>query len=545
MTTVSQLLSTLRDKDVSLWVEDDQLIYDAPAGALGPADLELIRAHKPQIIELLQVAAPDAMARTVEIVDRSRPVPSALAQTRMWPIARAAGAGAAYNVQLVLMLRGELDVAALGAALDALVARHEALRTVFTADDGAEQTFAAPAGLPLPVTDLGGLDPSARARAVITHAWDDARTPIDLRSGPLVRGSLLRLGPMDHRLFLTAHHIVTDCRSMEVLARELATLYAGCRQGRPDPLPTPPLQYADFATWQRRSQAVPLLREQLAYWTQQLAGAPALSLPTDRPRPAARSFRGASLDLALSAELTASLRALARRQDVTLSMILHAGWAALLSRISEQRDVLVGVAVANRQRPEIQDLVGLLVNTVVLRTTFIADTTVGALLAQVKDTTLSAHARQELPFEQIAEALRVPPDPGRNPVFQAMFSFALQSAPQAPLRLPGVTLLSKQAPAGAGGPEQAALVLQDTDAYVEGGLAAARREGGHLFGCGAGGTVDLSLSLREAGERIVGGINYAADLFHRTTVERWGRGLLAVLAGMAGDPDGTIRALPL
>lgn len=543
MTTVAQLLGALRDKDVSLWVEGDQLMFDAPEDALTPADLDLIRAHKPAILELLKVASPDAMASTVEIVDRRRAVASALAQTRMWPLARAAGVGAAYNVQLVLALRGELDRAALGAALDALVARHESLRTVFS-PDGAEQSFVAPAGLPLAVIDVTGLAPAERDRAALTHARDDARTPLDLRTGPLVRASLVRLGAAEHLLFIAAHHIITDCRSMEVVQKELAALYAAFHRGQPDPLPAQPFGYADFAAWQRRAQAVPLLRDQLAYWTRQLAGAPRLlTLATDRPRPPARSFRGASFDLALGPELTSGLRALARRQDVTLSMTLHAGWAALLSRLAGQLDVLVGVPVANRQRPELGDLVGLFVNTVVLRSTLTADTTVGELLAQVKDTTLSAHARQELGFEQIVEALGVPADPAYNPMFQALFSFVLAATPQEPLRLPGVTLFHKAAPSAAAGPDE--LVVQETEAYIEGGLAAARREGGHLFGCGAGGSVDVSLLLREAGDRIVGGINYAADLFDRATVERWAHGLRAVLAAMIRDPEARIAALPL
>jgi hypothetical protein len=543
VTTVIQLLSALRDKDVSLWVEDDQLMFDAPVDALTPADIEQIRAHKPAILELLKVASPEAMARTVEIVDRSRPVPSALAQTRMWPIARAAGAGAAYNVQLVLALRGELDPAALQAALDTLIARHESLRTVFSAD-GAEQRFAAPTQVPLPVVDLAGLAAADRDRAALTHAHHDARTPIDLRTGPLVRASLVRLGAAEHLLFVTAHHIVTDCRSMEVVQKELATLYAAYHRGQPDPLPALPFQYADYAAWQRRSQAVPLLRDQLTYWTRQLAGAPrALTLPTDRPRPPTRSFRGASLDLALAPELVAGLRALARSQDVTLSMTLSAAWAALLSRLSGQLDVLIGVPVANRQRPELQDLVGLLVNTVVLRTALTADTTVAELLAQMKDATLAAHARPELGFEQIVEALSVA-EPGHNPVFQALFSFVLPASPQEPLRLPGVTLVHKAAlttaPAG-----RDAFVIQETEAYVEAALAAARREGGHLFGCGVGGTVDVSLLLREAGDRIVGGLNYAADLFDRATIERWAGGLRAMLATMVRDPHAAIRTLPL
>ena len=256
-----------------------------------------------------------------------------------------------------------------------------------------------------------------------------------------------------------------------------------------------------------------------------------------------RSFRGASYDLVLGPELAAGLRALARGQQATLSMVLSAGWAALLSRLSGQRDVLIGVPVANRQRSELSDLVGLLVNSVVLRATIGPATTVAELIAALKDATLAAHARQELGFEQIVEALDVA-EPGHNPMFQAMFSFVLQATPQDALQLPGVTLLHKAAPPAAV-PAPGALVIQETEAYIEGGLAAARREGGHLFGCGVGGTVDVSLLLREAGDRIVGGLNYSADLFDRTTIERWAAGLRAMLAVMARDPQALVGTLPL
>jgi hypothetical protein len=270
-----------------------------------------------------------------------------------------------------------------------------------------------------------------------------AQERFNLSAGPLIRGLLLRLGQREHVLLLTMHHIVSDGWSWGVIARELAQLYGWHQQGRGNELPALPIQYADYAAWQQRWLSAEVLTEQLRYWSEHLHGAPVLlDLPTDRQRPGVQSYRGASVGVRLSSELTDGLRRLAQRHDVTLHMVLFAGFAALLARLSGQQDIVIGTPVANRPRAELEDLVGLFVNTLPLRVAVLAEQSVSELLAAVREATLAGYAHQDVPFEQVVETVQPPRSMSHSPVFQVML--ALQNTPRSELELPGLTLSGEQ-----------------------------------------------------------------------------------------------------
>src|SRR6185295_1740733 len=329
--------------------------------------------------------------------------PLSFAQQRLWFLDQLEPGSAAYNIPAGVRLTGALDRAVLAAALDAVVARHEVLRTTFAADPlHAEpvQRIAPPSPLPLPLVDLGGLPEPRREREAGRLAAAAAAQPFDLARGPLLRAELLRHGPAEHVALLTLHHAVADGWSIGVLTAELAALYAAFAAGRPSPLPPLPVQYADFACWQRSWMRGDVLSRQLAFWRQRLAGAPpVLDLPADRPRPASPSGRGGTRTALLPADLAAALRRLGRRQGATPFMLLLAAWKALLHRYTGETDLLVGTPIANRTRTEVEGLIGFFVNTLVLRTGLAAAAPAGPpfaeVVARVRDGALAAYAWQD------------------------------------------------------------------------------------------------------------------------------------------------------
>ncbi|WP_279576437.1 non-ribosomal peptide synthase/polyketide synthase [Actinomadura nitritigenes] len=365
-------------------------------------------------------------------MDRRGPLPLSFAQQRLWFLQRLDPESTEYNVPVALRLGTGLDTGALTAALDALVARHEVLRTrLVTGDDGTPHQVIAPAdGAHVARTDLGGEpDPWEAARALLA---EDARTPFDLAASPPLRARLIRLGDGEHVLSLVLHHVACDEWSAEVLRRELSVLYGAFRHDEPSPLPPLPVQYADFAAWQRERLRGEVLDEQLAYWRDRLAGAAPLDLPTDRPRPAVHRPDGAVVGFQVPAETADGLRALARDSGATMFMTLLGAFAALLGSHAGQDDVLVGTPVANRDRAETEGLIGLFLNTLVLRTDLTGDPTFGELLGRVKADAVGAYAHQDLPFEQLVDALAVPRDRSRHPLFQVVFDFAASgTAPEA------------------------------------------------------------------------------------------------------------------
>jgi amino acid adenylation domain-containing protein len=435
----------------------------------------------------------------IERVDRDGRLPLSFAQQRLWFLEQLGRLGAAYHVPQRLRLRGALDRAALARALDRIVERHEALRTTFGIRDGEPEQRIAPATsrFALVEHDLAG---RAEAPAELERVMaEEAAAPFDLERGPLVRGRLARLAADDHVLLLTMHHIVADGWSAGVFVDELSRLYGAFRAGRADPLPPLPVQYADYAAWQRRWVGGRVLEAQADYWTRTLAGAPALlELPTDRPRPQRRGHAGARLPLELDEALTAGLRELGRRNGATLFMTLLAGWAATLGRLSGQEEVVIGTPTANRGRREIEGLIGFFVNTLALRVDLGGRPTAAELLERVKRRALEAQQNQDIPFEQVVELVQPARSMAHSPLFQVLFAW--QDAPGGRLELPGLELVPVP------GAEQTTAKF------------------------------DLSLSLREADGRIVGSLEYATPLFERATVERYAGYLRRVLEqAAAGD----------
>jgi amino acid adenylation domain-containing protein/FkbH-like protein len=436
---------------------------------------------------------------------RDEVLPLSFAQQRLWFLDHLEGAGAAYHKPNGLRLKGVLDRAALVRALDRIVARHEALRTTFVMRDGepAQQIAAADCGLALRDHDLRGVGDGETELARL--AAEEASAPFDLGQGPLIRGRLVRLAADEHALLVTMHHIVSDGWSMGVLTSELSALYAAFSQGLADPLPPLAVQYVDYAAWQRQWLAGEVLQRQAEYWQNALADAPALlTLPSDRPRPVRQDYAGTAVAVRLDGRLSQALKALSLRHGLTLQMTLLAGWAALLSRLSGQAEVVIGSPVANRSRAEIEGLIGFFVNTVALRLD--VSGSLAELMARTKAVSLAAQANQDLPFEQVVELVQPPRSLSHAAVFQAMFAW--QNAPQGTLALPGLTLSVL-----ASGPEAAKF--------------------------------DLTLSLGEAGSEIAGSLSYATALFDRATVERWLGYWVRLLEAMVSDAEVAVDRVAL
>ena len=369
---------------------------------------------------------------------RPERIPLSYAQQRLWFLHELEGRSGEYHVPEGFRLRGELDRAALERAVGTLVERHESLRTRFAVVDGEPVQVVEPdARIELPVEDLPGLPKPEREERVAAALWEEWERPFDLASGPLLRARLLRLAEREHVLLLTTHHIASDGWSQGILRRELETLYDAFREGRESPLPPLPLQYADFALWQRRRFDGGAIEDDLAYWRERLAGLPdKLELPADRPRPAAGSSPARVCRLVVGAEPLASLRRVSRANGATLYMTMLAGFAALLARYSGQLDLAVGSPIANRQRAQLERLVGFFVNTLVLRIELRRRTGFRELLHDVRRTALEAYRHQDAPFERVVEELSPERRLDRTPMFQVML--ALQNAPARALQLAGL-----------------------------------------------------------------------------------------------------------
>ncbi|HEU4593896.1 MAG TPA: condensation domain-containing protein, partial [Pyrinomonadaceae bacterium] len=350
-----------------------------------------------------QSAGP-VIARTA----RDEAAPLSFAQQRLWFLDQLEPGSVAYNMPTALRLTGRLDVPTMERTFGEIVRRHEVLRTRFVeVDDSPVQVITPASEVSLPLTDLGHLAEGEREAEAQRLTQEEARRPFDLAAGPLLRAALLRLSEEEHILLVTMHHIVSDGWSMGVLVREMTTLYSAFTSGEESPLEELSIQYADYAAWQRQYLSGEVLDAQLSYWRTQLGGAPALlELPTDRPRPPAQTYRGARHSFTIPAELTSHLTALSQEEGCTLFMTLLAGWQALLSRYSNQEEVVVGTPIANRTRVETEGLIGFFVNTLALRTDLSGEPSFRELLGRVREVTLGAYAHQEVPFERLVEELQ-------------------------------------------------------------------------------------------------------------------------------------------
>ncbi|HEY9901691.1 MAG TPA: amino acid adenylation domain-containing protein, partial [Candidatus Sericytochromatia bacterium] len=454
--------------------------------------------------------------------------PVSFAQQRLWFIDQLVPGNTFYNVPTALRLMGSLNLTALEQTFNEIVRRHEALRTRFGIVEGQlvqaipaqSSTNAPPLTLHLPIINLQPLPVEERDREARRLVSEEYLRPFNLASGPLLRLLLLKLDETEHILLLTLHHIVSDDWSIGVLIREMKAIYTAFAHKQPSPLPELPLQYADFAHWQREWLQGEELATQLAYWRQQLDGISTLNLPTDRPNPAIQSYGGATQFLELPPSLSKALEKLSQREGVTLFMILLAAFQTLLYRYTQQEDIVVGSPIANRNRSEIERLIGFFVNSLVLRTDLSGNPTFLELLGRVREVTLGAYAHQDLPFEKLVEELQPERSLSRHPLFQVVF--ALQNAPMEALELPELTL------------SPLTIDFKTTRFDLEFNLWEASQGFRSLWG-----------ERWEHSEGIRGVVVYNTDLFDAATITRMLGHFQTLLEGIVANPHARIANLPL
>lgn len=433
--------------------------------------------------------------------------PLSFAQKRLWFLNHIEP-GPQYNDHFNLRFHGPLQIAALQRSLDEIVRRHEALRVRFVAENGEPVQKIAPSSpLPLRTTDLCNLPEAERMARTMGLAVSEARAPFDLQAGPVLRAKLLRLAEDDHVLLLTLHHIAVDGWSRGVFLRELSELYPAFVSGKNSPLEPLTIQYADFALWQQRQIQDEALMKQLAYWKEQLAGVPALlEWPADFRRPETQTFRGARLNISLPKGLTEQLKELSQREGCTLFMMLMAAFQTLAARYTRQEDFVVGTPIANRNRAEIEGLIGVFVNTLVMRANLSGNPTFREVMSRVRETALAAYANQDLPFEKLVEELHPARSQSYNPIFQTMF--ILQNAPMAVRQMRDVSIRSFEVDSG-------------TSKF------------------------DLTFSLEETADGLAGWIEYSTELFRPESVARMLGHYQTLLEAVVKNPDQTIASLPL
>lgn len=436
------------------------------------------------------------------------PAPVSFNQQRLWFFEQLNPGSPVYNTPLAYRVTGQLNVMALEQSLGEIVRHHEALRTTFATVDGKPvQVISPEVSLTMPLVDLQEVPQQQRQAKAARVVTEEAQRPVDLAQGSLLRVKLLRLSEQEHVLLLVLHHIVCDDLSLSVFVQELAALYEAFSTGKPSPLPELPIQYADFAVWQRQQLQGEVLESQLDYWKQQLGGSLSpLELPTDYPRPLVQTYRGARQSLELPKNLKRALRALSQREGVSLFMTLLTAFKALLYRYTDQEDIIVGSPIANRNRGEVEGLIGFFVNTLVMRTYLGDNPSFRELLSRVREVVLGAYAHQDLPFEKLVEELQPKRDLSRSPLFQVMFAF--QDAQMPVLELSSLTLKP--------------LEIDNQTAEF-----------------------DLTLSLVETEQGLTGFFEYNTDLFDATTITRMLGHFQTMLAGVAADPNKCLCDLPL
>ena len=438
---------------------------------------------------------------------RGQAPPLSFAQERLWFLEQLEPGSSAYNICRAARLTGPLNVEVLESSLNEIARRHEVMRTAFQIADGQPaQIIASALQASIKLIELFRLSNAESDTEVGRLIAEEADRPFDLCAGPLLRATLLRLRDDDHILILTTHHIVSDAWSMGILTRELWTLYDAYANGRPFRLPDLPVQYVDYAVWQREWLQGEVLESQLSYWRKQLENLPVLNLPTDRPRPAQQSYLGARQPITLSESLTAAVNELSKSEGVTQFMTLLAVFYVLIYRYSGQEDVVVGSPIANRNRTEIEGLIGFFVNTLILRADLSGTPTFKEFLLRVRDVCLDAYAHQDLPFERLVQELQPERDVSRNPLFQVMF--VLQNAPRPLAKVSDLRFRQME-------------------------IQHARSQ------------FDLSLFLRERDGKVIGFFEYSTDLFGCATIERMAGHFQMLLEGIVADPDQSISTMPL
>jgi amino acid adenylation domain-containing protein/thioester reductase-like protein/non-ribosomal peptide synthase protein (TIGR01720 family) len=503
---IFEFLSFLNSLDIKIWLEDGQLRFRAPKGAMTDDIKQQIKERKAEIIAFLQEAQTATQITSLSLVPvaRDKDLPLSFAQQRMWFLSQLDGESTFYNESFQLRIVGELSLTALEQSINEIIRRHEVLRTNFPTVEGVPfQVIRPNLTLSIPVIDVQKLTETA-VQNIITQ---EVSKSFDLGTDSLIRITLLKQAPESYLLLITMHHIIIDGWSMGVFFKELEALYPAFIQGKQSPLTELTIQYADFALWQREWLTKEVQDKQLEYWKQQLAGAPPLlELPTDYPRPPEQTFAGATVEFHLDADLTSQLVTLSQKSGVTLFMTLLTAFAVVLHRYSGQDDICIGSPFANRNRREIDTLIGFFVNTLVLRTQLQGNPSFSQLLEKVRSVVWDAHAHQDIPFEQVVEALQPERSLGYNPLFQV--SFVLENFSLDNLELPGISL---------------------TPEIIDRGTA----------------KFDLSLSMWQTQRGLIGSWEYNSDIFAADTIARMINHFQTLLAAIVKDPQQKIGELPL
>ena len=450
----------------------------------------------------------DGLVPPITRVSRDQAIPLSFAQQRLWVLDQIEPNSPLYNIPRTLRMQGRLNVGALQQALNEIVRRHDSQRTAFAVRDGNPVQVIAPTlTLSLPVSDLTHLPEAERESEARRLAAQEAVTPFNLSTGPLVRAALLQLAPEDHILLLTMHHIVSDAWSAGVFLQELSELYEAFSSGRRSPLPELTIQYADYAAWQRQWFQGEVLGNQLAYWREQLKGAPPLlQLPTDRPRPQTQSFRGAYESIPLAAEVSSALKKFSQQEGMTLFMTLLAGFQTLLSRYSGQEQIVLGTDVANRTTTETERLIGFFINLLALRGDLSGNPTFRELLGRVRESALGAYAHQDMPFDKLVEELQPERSLSHNPIVQALF--VMQNIPRQKRDLAGLKLTPFEMP-----------------------ITRSK--------------FDLAVFMVESESGLVGNWLYSTDLFERATILRMASNFETLLRSAVSQPDARISTLEM
>jgi amino acid adenylation domain-containing protein len=447
-------------------------------------------------------------ATNIERIVRSPELPLSFAQQRLWFLAQLEPNNPFYNMPAAVRLEGQLNVEALQQSFNEIISRHEALRSNFQTIEGqAIALIPEIISLTLPVFDLSKLSLNQQEAEVKKQASEEAQKPFDLKGDLLLRVKLLRLSKEEHIILLTMHHIVSDGWSIDIFVRELATLYQAFCDGQPSPLPELPIQYVDFAAWQRQWLQGEVLKTQISYWLKQLKNAPkVLELPTDYPRPVIQTFQGSTYSFKLSGKLSSALNKFSQQQGSTLFMTLLAAFQTLLWRYTGSEDIVVGSPIANRNRAEIEGLIGFFVNTLVLRTNLAGNPSFEELLKRVREVSLGAYSHQDLPFELLVDQLQPERDLSHTPLFQVMF--VLQNAPMSALELSGLTL-----------------------SFLESNSNSAK--------------FDLTLYITETVDGLLGSLEYNTNLFEESSIQRMVVHLQMLLEGIVANSKQRLSELPL
>jgi amino acid adenylation domain-containing protein len=475
----------------------------SPLEQLDTLDIEKLRS----LAKARGVKKRDRDSSPITKISRDAGLSLSFSQQALWFLSQSEDVSATYHIFAALRLRGNLDRSALRHSLDTIFARHEALRSIFVVVDGHPVVEILPSemGLPLIEHDLqGAADVSEQLNQL---KMEEAKVPFDLSKGPMIRGRLIRVDQQEHVLLLTRHHIVSDGWSMGVFARELGELYRAFSQGQPNPLAPLTIQYPDYAAWQRQWLTGERVQKLAEFWRQSLADAPLLlELPTDRPRPPLQSFVSDYLPISIDRELTQGLRNLSNSYGGTVFMTILAAWAAVLSRLSGQQDLVIGTPSANRGRPETEGLIGFFINSLALRINLADQPSVRELLKRVRETTIAAQDHQDLPFEQVVEIMQPPRSLNHTPLFQVMLVWDRdeQKVPE----LPGVSV---------------------TPAWANKEMV----------------KYDLRLGLSETKDDIVGGVHYSTALFDKATMQRQIGYLITMLKAMAADSSQAVAGVDL